>query len=72
MTRHDRTKPAPSITALDRTTQPSAWPRDLLYGGGLGVAALVAALGFSALRPTPRRRPPTAPAPAWARHRRNR
>jgi hypothetical protein len=48
--------------------QPSAWTRDLLYGGGLGVAALTLALGFSLLRPGPRRRRPELPAPAYNRN----
>jgi hypothetical protein len=57
------------FTALQKTSQPSAWPRDLLYGGGIGLAALVVALGFATVRPTPRRRIPPVAAPAWARRR---
>jgi hypothetical protein len=38
----------------------------LLYGGGLGLTALVLALGFSGLRPMRRRRLPPAPARAWS------
>ena len=57
----------PSLTTLAaRAGQPSAWTRDLLYGSALAVAALVLALGFSTVRPTPRRRPPEVPAPVWA------
>ena len=70
MTRRARDRPASSITALPRSAQASAWTRDVLYGGGLGVAALVLALGFTTVRPTPRRRRvPELPAPAWARRR---
>jgi hypothetical protein len=58
-----------AFTALDHRDQPSAWTRDLLYGGGLGLAALSLALGWSMLRPKPRRREPDLPAPAWARER---
>jgi hypothetical protein len=61
--------PVPSFSAIG-AHQPSAWTRDLLYAGGLGAAALVLALGFSIVRPTPRRRQPRLPAEAWARERR--
>jgi hypothetical protein len=67
MTRRDRVKPGPSFTALDHTGQPSAWPRDLLYGGGLTLIGLTLALGWLTVRPTPRRRTPDVPAPAWQR-----
>jgi hypothetical protein len=66
-TRRQLAGPAPSMTIQQRADQPSAWPRELLYGAGIGLAGLVLALGFATLRPTPRRRPPEAPAPAWAR-----
>jgi hypothetical protein len=66
MSRRDRVRPGPSITPLARAAQPSAWPRGLLYGGGIGLAALSLALGFTVLRPRPRRRPPVVPAPARA------
>jgi hypothetical protein len=70
MTRRDRAKPGPSFTPLaQRAEQPSAWPRDLLYGGGLTLIGLTLALGWLTVRPTPRRRTPAAPAPAWARQR---
>jgi hypothetical protein len=69
MTRRDRVKPGPSMIGLAHADQPSAWPRDLLYGGGLGLAALTFALGWLIVRPTPRRRSPDVPAPAWARRR---
>jgi hypothetical protein len=65
-TRLDQRRDDHAFTALDHKSQPSAWPRDLLYGGGLGLAALTLALGWSMLRPTPRRREPELPAPAWA------
>jgi hypothetical protein len=60
------------MTRLDQRhpytrSQPSALARDVLYGGGLGVAALVLALGFSIVRPTPRRRTTSTAAPAWSR-----
>jgi hypothetical protein len=65
-TRRDQIKPGSSITVLARSDQLSAWSRDLLYGGGLLVAALVLAAGFTVVRPRPRRRPPEVAAPAWA------
>jgi hypothetical protein len=59
-----------AFTAHAERHQPSAWSRDLLYGGGLGLVALTLALGWSIMRPGPRRRQPELPAPAWARARR--
>jgi hypothetical protein len=56
-----------AFTAAHHRGQPSAWSRDLLYGGGLGLAALTLALGWSLMRPTPRRRATEIPSPAWAR-----
>ncbi|MDX6662262.1 MAG: hypothetical protein QOG09_364, partial [Solirubrobacterales bacterium] len=50
--------------------QPSAWARDLQWGGGLTLMALVLAFGWITVRPTPRRRQPELPAPAWNRSRR--
>jgi hypothetical protein len=67
MTRRDQIKPGVSITVLSHREQPSAWARGALYGGGIGLAALVLALGFTTLRPGPRRRQPEIPAPAQAR-----
>jgi hypothetical protein len=58
-----------AFTQIAHHQQPSAWPRDLLYGGGLTVAALALALGWGIARPTPRRREPRLPAPAWSRTR---
>jgi hypothetical protein len=73
MTRRVPGRLAPSITAVAHREQPSAWSRDVLYASGLGLAALVLALGFTIVGPTPRRRSPVAPAPAWSRtHRRTR
>jgi hypothetical protein len=66
-TRRDRTRPAPSFTALVRRDQPSAWARGALYGGGLTLMALSLAFGWTTLRPGPRRREPELPAAAWAR-----
>jgi hypothetical protein len=66
MTRRDRSRPAASITPIRRGGQPSEWSRDLLYGGGLSLTALVLALGFSGLRPMRRRRLPPAPARVWS------
>jgi hypothetical protein len=50
--------------------QPSAWVTGLQWGGGIGLMALTLALGFTTARPTPRRRPPVMPVPAWARRQR--
>jgi hypothetical protein len=71
MTRHDPPAAHP-FTALSAPRSPSAWPRDLLYGGSIGVAAAILALGFTVLRSRPRRRPPAVPVPAWARAARRR
>jgi hypothetical protein len=68
MTRIDRVKPGQSFTPLARAhNQPSAWTTGLEYGGGLTLMALVLAFGFTTVRPTPKRREPELPAPAWAR-----
>jgi hypothetical protein len=75
MTRRDRTKLAPSFTFLTGSharPQASAWSRDALYGGGLLLMAAVLALGYTTVRPTPRRRRPELPAPAWVRNQRRR
>jgi hypothetical protein len=71
MTRHDYRRPRATFMVVG-SHQPSAWSRDALYGGGLLLAAAILALGYTAVRPTPRRRSPTLPAPAWARSRRPR
>jgi hypothetical protein len=59
-----------AFTTAEHRNQPSAWSRELLYGGGLGLAALILALGWGTLRPGPRSRSPEVPAPPWARTRR--
>jgi hypothetical protein len=68
MTRRDRVKPAPDgFTPRPRAhAQPSAWTTSLEWGGGITLMALALALGFTGVRPTPRRRPPEVPAPARA------
>lgn len=70
MTRHEfsrsRTQRAgPSFSALDHSRDRA--PSTLLYTGGVTLLALAAALGWSGIRPTPRRRPGEMPAPAQAR-----
>jgi hypothetical protein len=62
MTRHEPN----AFTALAHKDQASAWARDLQWGGGLTLMALVLALGWVTVRPTPRRRMPEVPAPARA------
>jgi hypothetical protein len=66
MTRRDRDRPLPSLTTLQRPAQASAWTRDALYGGGLGLAALAFTAGWLTMRPRPRRRPLAAPERARA------
>jgi hypothetical protein len=61
MTRHEN-----NFTALAHRDQASAWARDLQWGGGLTLMALVAAFGWITVRPTPRRRQPEVPAPSRA------
>jgi hypothetical protein len=67
--RRDGAAPASSFTPLAHHNQPSAWARDLQWGGGLTLMALVLAFGWITVRPTPRRREPELPAPAWVRSR---
>ncbi|MDX6651306.1 MAG: hypothetical protein QOJ38_87, partial [Solirubrobacterales bacterium] len=69
-TRRDRVAPVQSFTPLASHHQPSAWARDLQWGGGLILMALVLAFGWITVRPTPRRREPELPAPAWIQNRR--
>jgi hypothetical protein len=79
-TRHDRTKPAPSITALPRgrredyhftavshAEEASPWSRAAFYGGMTAVTALVLATGWGIMRPTPKRKHPPRPAPGVVR-----
>jgi hypothetical protein len=72
-TRRDRLAPTPSFTPLAHRNQPSAWARDLEWGAGMTLMALVLALGYTTVRPGPRRRQPELPAPVRAeiRHRRH-
>jgi hypothetical protein len=67
MVRRDRVAPTPSFSSLAERDQPSAWSRGAIYGGGITLGALLLALGYTTLRPTPRRRQPEVPAPATAR-----
>jgi hypothetical protein len=62
MTRHEN-----AFTAAAHRAQPSAWATALQWGGGLTLMALVFAFGWITVRPTPRRKPPYVPAPAWSR-----
>jgi hypothetical protein len=66
MTRNDPN----AFTAIAHHDQASAWARDLQWGGGLTIAALVLMFGWVTVRPTPRRRMPEVPAPAYSRQRR--
>jgi hypothetical protein len=67
-----RRQPPHPFTAIHVRAQPSAWTHGLEWGGGLTLMALVLALGYTTVRPTPRRRrAPAAPMPAWARRRRS-
>jgi hypothetical protein len=72
-TRRDRIAPAADgFTPLHHRAQPSAWTTGLQWGGGIGLMALALALGFTTVRPTPRRRPgaDVTPAPAYVHRRR--
>jgi hypothetical protein len=69
MTRHNIDQPH-HFTRVAHASQPSAWSRGALYGGSITIAALLLSLTYIRARPTPRRRPPEAPAPAWVRNRR--
>ena len=73
MTRRDRIKPArDGFTPRHARAQPSAWTTSLEWGGGTLLMALVLALGYTTVRPTPRRRleDEVRPAPAFLRNRR--
>jgi hypothetical protein len=54
------------FTAVRAHAQPSAWTRDLEWGGGIALAALALAGGFLTAQPRSRRRSPRLPAPAAA------
>ncbi|MDX6652909.1 MAG: hypothetical protein QOJ38_1690 [Solirubrobacterales bacterium] len=66
-TRRDPVGPAQSFTPLSHRSQPSAWVRDLEWGGGIALMALVLGFSWLTVRPTPKRREPELPAPAYAR-----
>ncbi|MDX6662980.1 MAG: hypothetical protein QOG09_1082, partial [Solirubrobacterales bacterium] len=68
-TRLNRVAPGQSFTPLAHHRQPSAWVQSLEWGGGMTLMALVLAFGWITVRPTPRRREPELPAPAYARYR---
>ena len=68
-TRYDRAAPSQSFTPMTHRGQPSAWVTGLQWGGGMTLMALVLAFGWITGRPTPRRRQPELPAPAYARDR---
>ncbi|HEX2016662.1 MAG TPA: hypothetical protein VGN69_08200 [Solirubrobacteraceae bacterium] len=72
MARRDRVKPAPSFTLLVRSSHPSAWSQGAVYGGALALMAAILALAYSTVRPTPRRRTPSVPAPSYVRRQRER
>ena len=69
-TRLDRRVAEPSYTIAVHRQQPSAWVTGLQWGGGMTLMGLVLAFGWITVRPTPRRRQPELPAPAFARTRR--
>jgi len=54
-TRKDTRRMDLPMTALTHGSHPSAWERDALYGGGLVLAALVLASGWTIMRPGTRR-----------------
>jgi hypothetical protein len=72
MSRRAVDRPVPSYTITTVRSQPSAWARDLGFGGGLIAAALLLAFCSTIVRPTPRGRAPRVPAPAFLLTRRRR
>jgi hypothetical protein len=68
--RADRRRAEPSFTPLAHADQPSAWATGALYTGGITLMSLALALTWTRGRPTPRRRSPDVPAPAWSPARR--
>ena len=66
-TRRDRVAPGQSFTPLTHRSQPSAWATGLQWGGGMTLMAMVMWFGWMTVRPTPRRREPELPAPAFSR-----
>jgi hypothetical protein len=67
-----RDQPMRRLEILPARQRASAWSNGALYGGGITLTALVLALGYTTLRPTPRRSAPPMPAPGWASYRRRR
>jgi hypothetical protein len=61
MTRAPADRPH-AFVAMERAGQASAWTRDLEFGGGLALAALLLAAGFAGARPTGRHRRRPEPA----------
>jgi hypothetical protein len=55
-----------AFTRYEPRHQPSAWARDLQWGGGVTLMSLVLFFAWITVRPTPRRRQPEIPAPARA------
>ena len=71
-TSRDRAALERSFTPAVHREQPSAWVTGLQWGGGMTLMVLVLGFGWITVRPTPRRREPELPAPAWARNTRPR
>jgi hypothetical protein len=73
MTRRDRIRTEGASFSVVGHEQASAWVTGLQWGGGIGLMALILALGFTTVRPTPRGRrragPDVQAAPAWNPHR---
>ncbi|MDX6653091.1 MAG: hypothetical protein QOJ38_1872 [Solirubrobacterales bacterium] len=70
--RADRSRPGQSFTTLSARAHRGDDTPAALYIGGITLLALTLALGYTHARPTPRRRQPELPAPAYARDRRRR
>jgi hypothetical protein len=74
MTRRDRARAEAGSFGMVHHEQASARVTGLQWGGGIAAMALILALGFTTLRPTPRGRrrpgPDIRPAPAWTPTRR--
>ncbi|MDX6662738.1 MAG: hypothetical protein QOG09_840 [Solirubrobacterales bacterium] len=70
--RADRTRPGQSFTTLSARAHRGDSTPTALYIGGITLLALTLALGYTHARPTPRRRTPELPAPAYARSRHRR
>jgi hypothetical protein len=67
-TRHEGSSPQPyAFTRRVESDRVSAWETGSLYGGITVMMAMMMAFGWRVGRPTPRRREPAAPAPAWNR-----